>query len=148
MKVEEKVNSIRQLLYQPGKIGQAFASLQEVLEADHSHRMPEYTSLRAAYHKNEQDFSQGAGIIRREDYMLEFRRIVGAVDQLLGTLLQEIQRLSGKGSALGSEMTKISCNRKKFCASSGRLSTARRRKATRRISIYSQSNPSDRQTAW
>ncbi len=113
MDIPQIIQNIRQMLRRPDLIPKAFQELEILLHTHFPHRQSLLTPLVAAYRKNEEDYTV-ARIIDREYYDREFQRILNGVEKLLETLLEEHQRLSGKGIQLGSELAVVSCNRQEI----------------------------------
>lgn len=114
MVVEDKIKQVRKLLYEENRLPQAFDVLEEVLLFGFEHKQSDLAALRGIYNKNQADFAQGTGIITREAYLLEYRRILKQAGELLDAIIRE-ERLSKSGNARkGADITRFSCDRREI----------------------------------
>ncbi len=111
MDTQDTIKNIRRFIRRPDKLPEAFDLLENLLQEQFAHRIPEFASLRVSFFKNETDWNSGLGTIEREVYMLEFRRAIQALEELLTAILREEKRNSGQNMEMGSELSKVSCDR-------------------------------------
>ena len=112
MDFKPEIQSIRMQISMPERAEDAFSRLHQLLEQQYPELVGLFTIHQAAYRKNEQENIEGT--IRIEDYRVEYRKVIRAVNHLLDRILLEENRLAGATLRKGSDLSVISCNRKEI----------------------------------